>query len=29
VKNEYPELPTTYNYDELKKVMAEMLSNHG
>jgi phosphoserine/homoserine phosphotransferase len=29
VKNEYPELPATYNYDELKKVMKEMLSNHG
>ena len=29
VKKEYPELPATYNYDELKKVMAEMLSNHG
>ena len=29
VKNEYPELPATYNYDELKKVMEEMLSNHG
>jgi phosphoserine/homoserine phosphotransferase len=29
VKNEYPELPATYDYEELKAVMAEMLSNHG
>jgi phosphoserine/homoserine phosphotransferase len=29
VKNEYPELPATYSYEELKAVMEKMLSNHG
>ena len=29
VKNEYPELPATYNYKELRAVMEKMLSNHG
>ncbi len=27
VKNEYPELPATYNYEELKAVMERLLSN--
>ena len=27
VKNEYPELPATYNYDELKKVIGPLLSD--
>ena len=26
VKEEYPELPATYNYDELKTVLEKMLS---
>jgi len=28
VREEYPELPATYNYDELKTVMGKLLSNH-
>lgn len=27
VRNEYPELPATYNYDELKKVMRPLLAD--
>jgi len=27
VRNEYPELPATYNYDELKDVMAPLLAD--
>jgi phosphoserine/homoserine phosphotransferase len=27
IKNEYPELPATYNYEELKAVMERLLSN--
>ena len=27
VRNEYPELPATYNYDELKKVMGPLLAD--
>jgi len=27
VRNEYPELPATYNYDELKDVMASLLAD--
>jgi phosphoserine/homoserine phosphotransferase len=29
VKNEHPELPAVYTYDELKAVMEKMLSQHG
>ena len=29
VKKEYPELPATYNYEELKAELEKMLSNHG
>jgi phosphoserine/homoserine phosphotransferase len=29
VKNEYPELPATCNYEELKAVMEKLLQNHG
>ena len=29
VKNEYPELPVAYTYDELKTVMERLLSNQG
>ena len=29
VKIEYPELPATYSYEELKAVMEKILSNHG
>ena len=28
VREEYPELPATYNYEELRSVMEKMLSNH-
>jgi len=28
VREEYPELPGTYNYEELKSIMEKMLSNH-
>ncbi|MBW1890299.1 MAG: bifunctional phosphoserine phosphatase/homoserine phosphotransferase ThrH [Deltaproteobacteria bacterium] len=28
VREEYPELPATYNYGELKEIMDRMLSNH-
>ena len=28
VRDEHPELPATYNYDELKAVMGKLLSNH-
>jgi len=28
VREEYPELPATYNFEELKSIMEKMLSNH-
>lgn len=28
VREEYPELPVTYNYEELKSIMDKLLSNH-